>query len=262
MTDFDETIVDASKPNAGRIYDYLIGGQSHFKIDREMAENLKKQAPFIPKLAIMTRWFVSEGTKRALKQGFTHFLDYASGLPTINHIHTITPPEAKIIYSDIDPVTVKLGKNIIKNKPNIRYEACDAAFPENLLDSDILKELFKGIRKITISYNGIFWFLRNEQISHAMKVLYEWVDKGSILYFTDYDLKNETEELKQVIELYRSMNTNAELRSKEELIDLVKPWKLKEPGILPMEKWRGLSDTLKETEKWGGGGIMGGFLIK
>lgn len=265
MSDFDESIIDATKPNAGRIYDYFLGGHHHFEIDRQMAENLKKQAPFIPKLAIMIRWFVGEGTRQALEQGFTQFLDYASGLPTVNHIHTFTPGGTKIVYSDIDPVTVKLGKKIIGENPYIKYEHCDAATPENLIDSDVVKSLFGNNHKVTIGYNGIFWFLQNEQIKHAMEILYDWADKGSMLYFTDYDSEEElTGEAQALWKLYKQMNMIGDARSKKELIELVKPWKVKDPGFLTIEEWRGLSPvvTQEAIDTWGGRGHYGGFLVK
>ncbi len=36
----EKTIVDASLPNAGRIYDYLLGGHHNFEIDRRAGDQL------------------------------------------------------------------------------------------------------------------------------------------------------------------------------------------------------------------------------
>ena len=46
-----ESIVDASVPSAGRIYDYLLGGHHNFQVDRMAADQLVALAPFVPKMA-------------------------------------------------------------------------------------------------------------------------------------------------------------------------------------------------------------------
>ena len=80
------SLSDASQQNAGRVYDYLLGGSHNFEIDREIAEQLIKQVTILPKLAKLTRWFLGKSIREAVKRGFTGFLDFASGLPTVDHI--------------------------------------------------------------------------------------------------------------------------------------------------------------------------------
>ena len=100
------SIADASRPNAGRIYDYLLGGNHNFEIDRQAADQLKQMVPQMDQFVRLTRWFLGEAVRRLIDQGFSKFLDFASGLPTVDHIHQIAPEKTKVIYSDIDPVTV------------------------------------------------------------------------------------------------------------------------------------------------------------
>ena len=45
-----ESIVDASIPSAGRIYDYMLGGYHNFEVDRQVAEQLQTRLPFLPKI--------------------------------------------------------------------------------------------------------------------------------------------------------------------------------------------------------------------
>ena len=142
-------------------------------------------APFAPKLARLIRWFIRVGIKKAGEYGLTQFLDFASGLPTVDHIHSKAPEGTRIIYSDIDPITVSPAKEIIGDNPLVKYETCDIVKPETLLESDVVKTLFRDNHKVAIGYNGICYFLPDEQICHSMKVLYEWADEGSILFFTD-----------------------------------------------------------------------------
>ena len=118
----DTSISDESKPNAGRVYDYFIGGHHYFEIDKQMALQIEEKAPFIPKLAKLTRWFLGVGTEKAVELGHIQFLDFASGLPTTDHIHSLAPDGTKVIYSDIDQITVEYAKDIIGENPIVKYE--------------------------------------------------------------------------------------------------------------------------------------------
>lgn len=258
------SLSDASKPNAGRIYDYLLGGSHNFGIDRATAEQLIKQVPFLPKLAKLTRWFLGKSIREAVKRGFTGFLDFASGLPTVDHIHSTAPEGTKVVYSDIDPITVQYAKKIIGENPIVKYELCDAAVPETLLESDVVKTMFGEDHKVAIGLNGICWFLKDEQISHAMKVLYEWVDEGALLFLTSGDFENMVDEFQAFINVYKSMNEYIAERSKKTFIELIKPWEIEEPGFLSLEEWIGMTPTVTEEtiRVYGGGGLFGGFLKK
>ena len=55
-----ESIVDASVPSAGRIYDYLLGGHHNFEVDRQAAEQILKLTPFIPKAMRLQRWCLQD----------------------------------------------------------------------------------------------------------------------------------------------------------------------------------------------------------
>ena len=119
------SIADSSKPNTGRMYDFMLGGNHNFDVDRQATPQVLKQAPFLPKVHRLIRWFLGEAVRRLAADRYTQFIDFASGLPTIDHIHQITPAGTKVICSDIDPVTVAYGQEILKDNPNARYVACN-----------------------------------------------------------------------------------------------------------------------------------------
>lgn len=267
-TENNYSISDSTQPNSGRIYDYFLGGHHYFEMDRQKAEQIEKLAPFVPKTARLVRAFLKEAIIRAIKMNFTQFLDFASGLPTEDHIHKNTPNGTKVIYSDIDTVIVEYGREIIGKNDHVKYEYCDAAKPETLLNSDIVKSMFGNNHKCVIGLSGICWFLKDEEISHTLKVLYDWADEGSILYLTISDRPDDTdnEEFKTIKQFYDQMKQPIYMRPKETLIEIAKPWIVKEPGFLLVEQWIGLGSkpviTGDVIETWGGGGLHGGFLEK
>ena len=50
-----DNIVDASKPSPGRMYDYYLGGNHNFEVDRQAAEQVLKIMPFVPKASRLQR---------------------------------------------------------------------------------------------------------------------------------------------------------------------------------------------------------------
>jgi hypothetical protein len=242
------SIADASKPNAGRIYDFVLGGNHNFEVDRLAAQQVLKAIPDFPQMARMVRWFLGEAVRVLAAEGITQFIDFASGLPTIDHIHQITPAGTKVIYSDLDPVTVAYGQEIIKEVPNARYVTCEAGKPETLLNSPIVSEFFGRNRKVGIGFNGIAYFLKDEQISHAMKTLHAWAEKGSRLFLCDFDYTNPPTEITPTMKLYEKMGQPTYYRTVKELQSLVAPWQLGK-GFLHPTEWLGVTKKVVEDKK-------------
>ena len=259
------SIADSSKPNAGRIYDFLLGGNHNFEVDRLAAQQVLQFAPFLPKLLKAIRWFLGESVRRLAEAGFTQFIDFASGLPTIDHIHQVAPAGTKVIYSDIDPVTVAYGQEILKDNPGTRYAVCNAGKPEDLLNAPVVSQLFGNSRRVAIGFSGIAWFVNDDQVSHAMKVLYEWAEKGSCLFLSDSGFEGGklSPALQGTKDIYEKIGSPMTFRTLDTLKELIRPWKLKEPGFLPLEEWFGMkAEVAEETQKASATTFQGAILEK
>ncbi len=257
------SVADASQPNAGRIYDYLLGGNHNFEIDRTAAQGLLHAVPSMPQWVRLIRWFLNEAVHRLVKEGFTHFVDFASGLPTVDHIHHVVPRSSVVIYSDIDSVTVSYAQDVIKDYPNVAFVACDAAQPARLLELDVVKKLLGGQRKVAIGFNGICWFLRDEEIAEAMNVLYDWAGTGSKLFLCETNVDVVTEVSRQLDVFYTQVKQPIFRRSRQRLVELLGRWKLCEPGLKPLEEWLPIErKKIQETAVKEGGTILGGFFEK
>jgi hypothetical protein len=55
-----ESIIDDTKPNAGRMYDYYLGANHNFEVDRQAAEQVIQLLPFAPKGARLQRWALQD----------------------------------------------------------------------------------------------------------------------------------------------------------------------------------------------------------
>ncbi len=256
------SIADSSKPNAGRIYDFLLGGNHNFEIDRIAAQQLIQAVPAMPLWVRLVRWFLGEAVRRLLDEGFTKFMDFASGLPTVDHIHQIAP-KTNVIYSDIDPVTVAYAQEVVKSLPQVAYVTCDAAQPEDLLSLDVVPRLFGPDRRVAIGFNGVAWFLTDEQLGHAMQVLYEWAGPGSTLFLSDVDSMVQTETGKQLDVFYKQVNQPIFIRNRARLVELFGKWKLRDPGFAPLEDWLSIGgEKVRDATVQAGGNIIGAIVEK
>ncbi len=258
------SIADSGKPNPGRIYDFLLGGNHNFEVDRQAAEQVVRVMPFFPKLFKLIRWFLGEAVRRLCEEGYSEFIDFASGLPTIDHIHEVAPAGTKVIYSDIDPVTVAYGQEIIKDNPNARYAVCPAQKPEELLNSPLVTELFGKNRKVAIGFNGVAYFLPDEAFRRSMQILYDWAGKGSRLFLCDigFDSPIVPPAAKEMVKLYEKLGQPIYLRSQKTFESLLKPWKAVKPGYLPLEDWVGVKGGVAQEQLNLGYNMIGVILGK
>ncbi len=255
------SIADASKPNAGRIYDFLLGGNHNFEVDRQAAQGILQLIPVLPKLAKLIRWFLGEAVRRLSNEGFRYFIDFASGLPTVDHIHHIARAGSRIIYSDVDPVTVAYGQDIVKDNPNVRYVVCNAENPLSLLESQEVKDLLGSERKVVIGFNGIAWFLPDEKIARSLEILYEWAAPGSKLFMTDAHIPSVGQQAQEIAEIYAKMNQPYFARVLGTIKRLVGPWQVAAPGFLELEEWVDMSLSAGADLKSSFGSSMVGCIL-
>lgn len=259
------SISDASTPNSGRIYDYVLGGNHNFEVDRKAGDQVIAVVPNFRQFARLIRWFISVAVEKVAADGYSRFVDFASGLPTVDHIHLMAPAGSKVIYSDIDPVTVSYGREIIKDQPNARYFPCDFATPENLLELPMVRDHLGGSRKVVFGVNGIAWLVTDDQLRHAIRVLYDWAEKGSRLFIcdADTDLPNLTPKMQESLKIYKDMGQPFYIRSNAALREMIQPWKVREPGFRTLEDWSEVgADISERTQSELGLRFLGAILEK
>ena len=263
----EKTIMDAGVPNPGRIYDYLLGGHHNFEIDRRMGDHIKELLPFLPTVMRLSRWCLQDVARVLTEErGFDTIIDFASGLPTMDHIHTAVAPGTTVIYSDHDPVCVEYGWEILGDTPNAYYVEADCRRPEELLARSEVKEILGDNRHVAFVYWGVSMYLTDEDIAHAARTLYDWSDESSCLAFymsVAADLESPT--LAKVIEMYRQFGEEMHFRPLEVFKELIRPWRPDELGYRAMDEWHGIEVAMSEADLKtfaAGGAGYGVYLVK
>lgn len=227
------------KPSCARMVDYWLGGYHNFAVDRLAARHIAAILPEAPEIWREQRRFLQRVvTYMARELGLGQFVDFGSGLPTKGNVHEILQavnPNAKVIYSDMDPTCVTQAQNILDGNPNIRYEQCDASDPSELLCAPVTSQMLGDNHWVGIGFSGLGHFLCDERLARSFAVLYEWAAKGSCMAILTISREVERfPNLKQVL-LREGMSFFP--RSEQEMLKLLGPWQLTEHGIAPGPYW-------------------------
>lgn len=262
-------IMDTTRPNAGRMNDYYLGGNHNFEVDRQAAAQIFQVFPFAPKGARLQRWCLQDMAKTLTNEyGFDTIIDFASGLPTQDHIHHAVPKGTTVIYSDYDPVTVEYSKEILKDIPDTHYFRADIRQPEELLNRPEVLKILAGNRNVAMIAWGIALFLTDTELAHIMKYLYKWSGKNSCLAFNLQGGIDNLEDLSilQMQAIYQQLGAPIYFRKPERFLELITPWKPNEKGVVDLFTWHGLDEsTMTQEEKEAfdsGSGGFGVYLVK
>ena len=269
MTRSKDSIVDATTPSAGRIYDYLLGGHHNFEVDRQAAEYIRSLAPFVTKFVRLQRWCLKDvAHELTTVRGYNVIIDFASGLPTQDNLHVVVPEGTTVIYSDYDPVVVQYAREILGDTPNVHFFEADARRPEEFLNRPEVLEIIGGRRDVAIVYWGVGLFLTDDEIDHAAQYLYDWTSAEGCWAFNlqGAGLNKDNPAGVEILDTYAKMGTPAFVRSLEEYVELLKPWRVDEPGLVPLLEWHGLDSSdmseLDITMFGTAGAGYGAYLVK
>src|SRR5215218_4592756 len=135
--------VDASIPNAARMYDYYLGGKDNFAVDRAAADAVLQVAPEMREVAREGRAAIRRAVEHIVTSGVRQIIDIGSGLPTGRNVHDIAhdiDPSVRVVYVDIDNVVVIHGRALLSSPQTamVRGDLCD---PSSLLDDAELRAL-------------------------------------------------------------------------------------------------------------------------
>jgi hypothetical protein len=242
-------------PNAARIYNYALGGSHYLPADQAAAEYMFSLVPSTRKWVHMLRQYLQHAATQLRADGFTHFVDFASGLPTDDHIHGVLP-DARIVYSDLDPATYAAAQQMVGDLPNVLYLQADVREARSLLESQQVQDFLGGERRVALGLNGITVFLSPEEIRRLFHDLYEWAAPGSKLYIT-YETKEAgrmTPQMQQFLGIFEQAGSPFWMYTLEESIALSQPWQLPPSGLQPLHEFLGLgADYITEADREGVG---------
>ncbi len=249
-----ETTDPQTIPNAGRVYDYLLGGTHFFESDRQAAEYMLSLLPSTRVWLRRLRRFLHETVAGLAGEGFDHFLDLGSGLPTQEHIHS-TAPRARVVYVDNDPVVVSFAKELLGDLARARYLQADIRDLPALLESSEVKAMLGDAARVAIGFNAITCFLEPNEAGRIARTLYEWAPTGSKLFAT-FETKNPnatTAKMQQFLAMFDGMGSPYHFLTREQSLALMEPWAPEGGGLRPLAEILGEKEEVTDDQGEGVG---------
>jgi hypothetical protein len=240
--------VDATTPSPARMYDYMLGGQHNFPVDREATERFRAQMPDLTDAAWANRGFHGRAAMWMADRGIRQFLDLGCGLPTRNNTHQAvhkTAPAARVVYVDIDPMIRVLASELQAGDGTTAVIQADVRDPDRLLDHPDLRALIDFTEPAGLLMTAVMQFVTDDDDPWALVARYAGAAApGSYLalsHVTGDGLPPRLVECGTAV--YQRAAHSAHPRSRAEIarffdgLELVPPWGGAEPTITYSGLW-------------------------
>jgi SAM-dependent methyltransferase len=251
--DAGSAALDATAPNAARIYDSWLGGKDNLGVDRQVAKEVAQAAPFVVEGARANRAFLRRAATHLARAGIDQFLDLGSGLPTSPNVHEIAQrinPNVRVVYLDRDPVVLVHARALLAHDLTIAVPG-DIRDPHTILADPEIRAHLDFDRPIGLLLVAVLHFLTEQekptQIVAAFRdalapgshlVLSHVADLGDREQPDSPQAAPRVEATRHAAQVYESLAGPFTLRTAPEIEALFDGFELIPPGVVPAHEWR------------------------
>ncbi|MGW5579247.1 SAM-dependent methyltransferase [Micromonospora chokoriensis] len=224
---------EPDQPSTARMIDFWLGGEHHFPVDVAAASAFEQAyGPCAPVFREL-RAFLGRAVRAMAEQGVDGFLVFGAGVPTRGNVHEVVT-DATVLYTDVDPVTIRLGQSILADNDRAGYGFGDAT-DIGTIDPAQMHRFVPGWgrRPVGVVFLGLAAFLDDETLTRTLDELYAAAAPGSLLA-VDFD----TEELAGYPQALAMMGPQFRMRPPEAFTPLLGRWAPTADGIVPVTAWR------------------------
>ena len=233
--------VDTTVPHSARIWNYWLGGNDNFAVDRQVGDQVLEIFPDIGYLARSVRGFlVRVVTYLAGEAGIRQFLDVGTGLPTFQNTHEVAQaiaPESRVVYVDNDPLVLSHARALLTSAPEGATDYIDA----DARDTDrIMREAGRTLdfsKPVAITMLGVLGHVMDDDEAYAIvDQLMAATPAGSYFAITDPTHSESMDALLRHWNQFGEPKMTA--RSPEQIARFLDGLELVEPGMVPVSQWR------------------------
>ena len=249
------------RPHSARMYDYLLGGRTNFRADREAVGAVLTVFPAALLSARANREFMHRATRHLATTGMRQFLDIGTGIPTPPNVHEVAQsvaPEARVVYTDNDPIVLAHAAALLRSRPRGRtaYVEADVTRPEDILSAPQLHGTLDLSQPVAVSLNALLHFVVDAQDPYGIvERLTAGLVSGSTLTITHGTPDFAPDAMAGITEVYTRAGTALRYRTRAEIARFFDGWELLDPGVVPTHRWRpddpGDLDDIADAEAGG-----------
>ncbi|MFE2295058.1 SAM-dependent methyltransferase [Streptomyces sp. NPDC059452] len=236
--------VDLSLPSAARMYDWLLGGNNNYEVDRAACELLLEAAPTSRELALNNRWFLQRVVRvLAEEHGVRQFVDFGSGLPTQRNVHQIAQEAesgARVVYIDNDPVVLALGQSLLDENDQTAILPVDMTDTETIFGHPDFTRLIDLSQPVAALFVSVLHCLPDSAGPRA--VVERVIDRlvpGSFVVVCQL-VSDDAKVRDDVTDLMKTQTGDnwGRVREKADVEEIFEGLLVEEPGLVDVTDWR------------------------
>ncbi|GAB3883553.1 SAM-dependent methyltransferase [Kibdelosporangium lantanae] len=236
--------IDLRRASPARVYDYLLGGNWNFDVDRVMAQQAIDTMPWVRDLARYNRQFLGRAIRFCANSGVRQFLDLGSGMPTAKSVHEMAGeihPDSRVVYVDREPVAVAHSELILADVDGADVLAADLTDVDDVLGSPVTRRLIDFHEPVAIVLaSSLHYVLDAAHAAAAVAAYVSAVAPGShlVLSHISDNQGDGSEEVRNLVRLSKTTSAAGVARSREWIAGLFTGLDVVEPGLVYTSQWR------------------------
>lgn len=235
----------SGRPHSARMYDYFLGGKTHYEVDAAAAERVLAVWPGVRECARANRAFMHRAVRwLTAEAGIRQFLDIGTGIPAEPNLHQIAQavaPKTRVVYVDNDPIVLNYAGALLSGTAQGRttYLHGDVTDPDGILNAPELHGTLDLDEPVALSLHALLHFVPEESRPHELVArLMETLAPGSHLSLSHGAPERDPEIRDAVTRLYRSSGIFVQGRTRAEVAGFFDGLELVEPGVVCADRWK------------------------
>jgi hypothetical protein len=235
---------DTGVSHSARVWNYWLGGEDCYPVDREVGDRVAGVYPDIVLIARAARGFLSRAVQYlAGEPGIRQFLDIGAGLPTASNTHQIAQsvaPQSRVVYVDNDPVVLSHARSLLTSTPEGATDYVDADLRD---PGRILAEAARTLdltESVAITLIAVLHHVSDyDEARSIVSRLIERVPSGSYLVLSHSTNAIYGAVSDEAVGQWNKFGRPAvTLRSPEQIAGFFDGLELLEPGVVSTPQWR------------------------
>jgi S-adenosyl methyltransferase len=231
---------DPNKPNAARIYDYLLGGKDNFAADRDAAKQVVRALPDAAQVAKANRTFLAAAVRYMAGQGIGQYVDIGVGLPTSPNVHECARtavPGARVTYVDNDPLVVSYARALLATDSLVTVVSGDAREYGTILSALELGVTIDLSEPVCVLFVSMLHFLAATEADAVVAAFRERMAPGSYLVISAGYRDDSSVPVREEIQSAYGADTVLTGRTPAEITAYFGDFELVPPGVVPVAEW-------------------------
>ncbi len=233
--------IDLSRPNAARVYDYILGGANNFEVDREFARQLMAKLPDAQALAQENRGFLLRSVSFLVEQGVRQFVDLGSGIPTVGNTHEVAQridPGVRVVYVDNESVAVAHSELILQDNENAGILREDVRDVHSVLRHPVTRRLIDFDEPVAMLMFAVLHFVSDEDDPYRLVARYRDATVPGSWLAISHATSDGRPEIAEALSQYVRTASPVTERNRADVSQFFDGYDLVPPGLVFTREWR------------------------